>query len=194
MRLIFDFDSTIVRTHDAVLALYQEMTGDTSTIVDDKTAEWNMKGICPKWTQEEVDATFTNPRLFELLVPIEGAIETLQRLHDEGHYLEICSMHRKEGVPFKEAYIKERLPMVDKITILPFESATKTKKFDKSSVLGDIIIDDRIDALESSKCKYKICFGMYSWNKEWQGMKVHNYDDLYAGIDSINRAILKGDL
>jgi 5'(3')-deoxyribonucleotidase len=188
MKIILDFDSTIVKTHEAVLALYREITGDESTQVDDKNLQWNMKGICPKWTQEEVDSTFTNPRLFELLEPIDGAVEVLQRLHNDGYYLEICSMHRKEGVPFKEAYIKKNLSMVNKITILPFESATKTKKFDKSSVLGDIIIDDRLDALESSKCKYKICFGQYSWNREWQGMRVHNWEDLYACIDSIKRA------
>lgn len=194
MKLIIDFDSTIANTHEAVLALYREVTGDMSTELDDKNLQWNMKDVCEKWSQEQVDATFTNPRLFELLQLIEGAVEVLQKLHDDGHYIEICSMHRKEGVPLKEAYIKEHLPMVDKVTILPFDSVVKTKKFDKSSVVGDVIIDDRIDALTSSKCKYKICYGMYSWNKEWEGMKVDNWKDLYAGIDSIRRAEQRGDL
>jgi 5'(3')-deoxyribonucleotidase len=194
VKIIVDFDSTIVKTHEAVLALYREITGDMSTEVNDKAVEWNMGGICPEWTKEEVEEVFVNPRLFELLEPIKDAVEVLQRLHDNGHYIEICSMHRKEGIPFKEAYIKKHLPMVDKITILPFESTNKGKKFDKSSVVGDIIVDDRIDALESSKCKYKICYGVYNWNKEWQGMRVDTWEDLYAGIDSIHRAIIKGDL
>ena len=66
--------------------------------------------------------------------------------------------------------------MVDIITILPLEN----NKFDKSKISGDIIVDDRVDILDTSIGDDKILFGSYDWNK-------HNKK--YARINSLEQLI-----
>lgn len=172
MKIIVDYDSTIVKTHEAVLKAYREETGDYGTEINDENLTWNMKNICRYWSQEQVDNVFINPNLFKHMECFENAKDVLTMLHLEGHYLEICSMHKTAGIPLKYEWIKNNLPFIDKITILPLDNGLQ--KFDKSSVSGDIIIDDRIDSIETSPCKYKILYGKYSWNKDFDTLSIPN--------------------
>lgn len=193
MHIILDLDNTLTNTPKAVLEIYREQTKDKSTEITSETLTWGLEKVCPKWKKEEVDAIFTNPKLFDKLELFDGAIEVLNKLKADGNTIEICSKHNKDGIELKKNWIKKNLPMVDKVTILEFKKDDKTQenKFDKSSIKGDLIVDDLVEALESSPCKFKICYQTYNWNKEWNGMRVANWHDLYAGIDSINRAYFK---
>lgn len=183
MKIVLDMDSTTTATHDAVLLLYREMTGDYSTFIDDENLVWNMKDICKQWSKQQMDDVFCNPKLYSYMKPFSNAIEVLSYFKEQGDYLELCSMHRADGIVNKRKWVEENLTMLDKITILPLDNGLV--KFDKSSVLGDVIIDDRIDALTSSLCPIKICYGNYTWNKEWKGLRVKNWLELKELIDTL---------
>lgn len=179
-KIVVDFDSTIVKTHFAVLNLYREDTGDCSTSIDDKCVKWNMSDVCAKWSRKQIDDVFINPNLFKHMQPIENAIEVLERLHNEGYEIEICSLHKKEGIQLKIDWIKEHMPFVDSFNIIPFKNNDIV--FDKSSAVGYVMIDDRVDCLESSHCDNLICFGDYSWNRCWNGVRAFNWDTVYSLI------------
>lgn len=173
MKIIIDFDSTISKTHHAVLSLYREMTGDYGTEVDDNNLVWNMGDVCRLWTKEQVDEVFVNPRFFNYVEPFENCFTVLNALHKDGNYLEVCSLHKiGEGAIAKRRWIEGNMPFIDKITILPLEDGFG--HFDKSSVQGDIIIDDRVDCILSSPCKYKILFGDYTWNRDFDTKSIPN--------------------
>lgn len=172
MKIVVDFDSTIAKTHEAVLKTYREETKDYGTEINDENLVWNMKNICRYWSQEEVDDVFTNPNLFKHMECFEGSKEVLQMLKFLGYEIEICSMHKTAGIPLKHKYIRDNLSFIDKITILPLDNGLQ--KFDKSCVEGDIGIDDRVDALLSYNCKYKLLYGEYSWNKDFDTSSIPN--------------------
>jgi 5'(3')-deoxyribonucleotidase len=133
-----------------------------------------MKEVLPLWSKEDVDNAFNNPRLFELMKPFDGAIEVLKRLKEQGHYLEICSCHTiGEGSNAKEEFIKKKMPFIDKITIIPIDNGLQ--KFDKSSAKGDIVIDDKLDALISCSCPVKILYGEYSWNRDFDENSIQEW-------------------
>lgn len=183
LKIFIDMDSTITQTHYAVLDLYRKKTGDYGTEIDDNNLVWNMSDVCRIWSQEEVDDIFIDPELFNYMKAFPNAIEILKRLHDEGHYLEVVSMHKPEGAENKRRWIEENIPFLDKITILPISNGLE--KFDKSCCKGDIIIDDKIDALESANTTYKICYGSYTWNREWSGDKAYNWNNVYELIHTM---------
>jgi FMN phosphatase YigB (HAD superfamily) len=66
MNIVIDFDNTLVQTNKAVLEVYRKETNDYSTNLSMLNSWW-FDEICPKFTREQQNELFNNPRLFELL-------------------------------------------------------------------------------------------------------------------------------
>lgn len=171
--LIIDFDETIVNTNEAVLQLYREMTGDYSTDLS-LIHSWWYDSVVPLWNRQQQDDMFRNPRLFELMTPKENAIEILQKLTNEGRKITICTVHQPEGIPYKAKWIKEHLPFIHNTIYIDSGG-----KMDKSLITGDLILDDNLNNLESSRCRHKLCFGTTGYNKEWIGHRVEDWNEFY---------------
>lgn len=185
MRILIDFDNTITDTSRAYFDYYQEQTKDYSTEYLEDKVSWNMANLCPLWSrQEQADNVYIQEGFFKHLKLYPNVIEILNKLKSEGHYLHIVSCHDSRGKRYKINWIKENLPMIDKITIIPIDSGIQ--KFDKSNVYGTILIDDKVDALESSKCKYKVLYGLYPWNEDCKKYRrIFNWIELYEYIKRI---------
>lgn len=174
-KIILDFDNVLVNTAKAMFDYYQWKTNDYSLKYNESLVTWNMGKLIP-WDKKEVNSIFKDKDFFNFLNPYPGTIESLNKLKEMGHTLEICTLHSVITMEHKLCYIKNTFPMVDIITILPLEN----NKFDKSKISGDIIVDDRVDILDTSICDHKILFGSYDWNK-------HNKK--YARINSLEQLI-----
>lgn len=172
MDIIFDFDNTIANSTKAIHTLYQQYTEDYSTKLTDLRS-WDLTDICPKWNKDIVNLSFSNPDFFNVLEPIEGMIELMRELHEEGHKIIICTCHEPDGIPFKDKWIQQNIPFVDEVIYIRLKS-----KLGKANVTGDIIIDDSLDALNSSRVRHKICFGNYAYNQDWNGIRADNSDGL----------------
>jgi 5'(3')-deoxyribonucleotidase len=190
MRIITDFDSCIGLSHECVRDLYRELTGDYSTEVDN-TITWRMDSLCPLWTPNEIDAIFGHPRLFEFMKPIPNSIETLEKLHNEGHEIIIATVHRPDGILNKSKWIRKHLPFINTILFLD-----NNIKMDKSMIKGNIIIDDVPSNVINSICDYKILFGLYNWSMD---IDISHDNTIYRAYDwesvySIIQNIVKKDL
>lgn len=182
MVVIVDFDSTMVDTHTAVLDLYREETGDMSTEINHNTG-WNIQEICPLWTDEQCKSAFKHKRLFELMKPFAGAIFHLEQLMQEGHRVVVCTIHGHEGIGYKGALIKRMFPFVQEVIYID-----NGLKMNKDLIAGDIIIDDNIGNLTNSRCEFKVCYGDYDWNKDWELLRVTDWKDLYDMVCAIDEA------
>lgn len=151
INIIVDFDNTIVNSTKAIWYVYRDITHDFSTKLEDLRS-WYLTDICPLWSAEEVNNTFSDSRFYQVLEPIQGMIQLLEKLHNQGHRIIICTCHDAEGIPLKDKYIQEHLSFVDEVIYIRYKG-----KIGKSNILGDIIIDDSLDALNSSSVRYKIC-------------------------------------
>lgn len=175
-------------TPKAFFEYYREVTKDFSTDYSEEQITWNMISLCPKFNQKQADDVYIQPGFFKHLKLYPNAYMILEQLKLDGHYLHIVSCHKVNGMEYKIQWIKENLPMINEITIIPIEHGMV--KFDKSSVSGDILVDDKPDALDSSSARYKVCFSNYEWNKDWQGIRANNWRHVYKII----RSIKKGDV
>lgn len=180
MDIIFDFDNTIANSTKAIHTIYQKITDDYSTKVTDLRS-WDLTDICPRWDKDTINSLFSARYFFDVLEPIEGMIELMKELHEERHKIIICTCHEPDGIPFKDKWIQQNIPFVDEVIYIRLKS-----KLGKANATGDIIIDDSLDALNSSKVRYKICFGNYAYNQDWNGIRADNSELLKHYIKAIN--------
>lgn len=182
MRIVVDFDGTIVNTDKAVVDMYRKDTGDYSTNYKENDA-WNYNKVCPLWSRQDQVDVFKRKELFEVLDAFEDAISTLKKLHEEGHEIIIATVHHFSGIPYKAEWIRSNLPFVDKIVFIDLFNGEGTEfKMDKSFIYGDVIIEDNLDNLNTSPCKHKLCYGSYGYNKEWTGDRFLNWKSIYNYI------------
>lgn len=180
INIICDLDNTISNTDKAIWTLYRMLTQDYSTDYK-KHNQWWYDDICPKWNRVQQDEIFCNPKLFKLLEPMENSIHYLEKLHNEGHRIIICTVHNPLGILHKSRWIKRNLPFVDSVIYVDSDG-----KLDKSMVVGDVILDDSPKNLKNSKCKYKCCFGTGEWTKEWDGDRCKTFKEFYEYVNEIN--------
>lgn len=192
LHLIIDFDNTLVNSHKALYLAYQEITGDYSSNYDETSLNWLVSDLCPTFNQFEIDNIFSTNEFFDKLYIYDNVIEVLKYFKKLGHTIEICSLHKLEGINKKRKWIEEKFPFVDKVTIIPFN---QSMSFDKSAIQGDVIIDDNLDCLYSSECRDKICYcnnNTYNWNKDWKGIIATDWKQIEQIIQCLT--FLRKDL
>lgn len=181
IKLIIDCDEVLSSTSPALLELYREETGDYST--DLSILTWNMQYMCPKWSFEDTQKCFINPRLFELMQPVKDSQEVLKYLKNKGHTIHIVSCHNVNGIKYKFNWLEKHFSFIDGATIIPVRNG---ERLDKSIANGDICLDDSVHALESMKnIKIKVCFGDFDWNKDWSGIKITNWQEFKSLVDDV---------
>lgn len=177
--IILDFDNTIANTNQAIIDLYQEMTGDLSTSVNDIN-EWWFDNATPQWSREQQDLAFINPRLYKLMQPNKNAIEVLNKLHNDGHQLIICTYHNPIGIQYKSGWIHNYLPFIDGIVYLDINNTS----LGKSMIIGDFLLDDSDKYLNSAiNIKYRVCYGNAGWNQNWEGVRIDSWLQFYQVVN-----------
>lgn len=171
MRIIIDLDNTVLDSYATILALYKKKTGQEGLLTERKVP----KGIhyyCPGMTDSEISRWFLTPEFFEMVKPFEGAVEVLSALSEAGHEIVVASLHNQPHEP-KRRWVETHLPFVKEIHLIEFEDH---RLIDKSSVLGDVMIDDNVLALTTSPAPHKICFNHYSgYNDHWTGQSFNQW-------------------
>ena len=175
MRIIVDFDQTIVPSSEAIFEVYKEETCAKEEYTSNHS--WEFDGLLPKDYVPRAIELFDESVFYEKLKPFPMAVEVLRRL-SEKHEILIVSRHSDKGRCYKTKWIESNLP---------FAKVHYTPTFDKSEVSGDIAIDDKLECLYSLKpvVKHCICFGNYRWNKEWDGVRCANWVEVLNYINAM---------
>jgi 5'(3')-deoxyribonucleotidase len=181
MDLIIDFDNTIVESDKAIWELYRKDTGDLSTDYKDHSVWW-YDDVCPLWSRDQQDNAFQNPEFFEILEFMPNAVKYLQKLKQDGHTITVCTVHRGDGVPLKVKWIRENLSFIDNLVIVESSSVGH-----KSMICGDIILDDSVSNLSTTRCDNAVCFGKGKWNQQWTGQRAKSWEAFYRYVQEVNQ-------
>ena len=84
----------------------------------------------------------------------------------------------KEGYNIIHSYT-DRKPRVENEWGHTFVSVEEMSKSHKSMIYGDIMLDDSVNNLTTSRCVLPVCFGNGKWNQEWQGARVDDWQSFY---------------
>jgi len=170
MRIILDMDEVVVDMMTPLLAHYNKQYHKNFTIED--IVQWKLP--------DQLRSIFFVEGFFRYLKPLEGAIETIKHLLDQGCDIVIATNHSDDPwiAQDKVFWVQENLPQLADSMMIGNR---------KDCLNGDVIIDDRPDYLLNSPCPVKICMDR-PWNR-WinQGIAKRAYDwnDIRADIEEL---------
>jgi 5'(3')-deoxyribonucleotidase len=175
---IIDLDSTIIDTCKSIINLHNKL--NDKKIKYQENYSWNFYPMIK--TKEELSELF---KLFDheefyddTLVVFDKAIEVINELSKD-NIVKIATKHDMLRRPITQKWIEETFPNVELIFL---------DSFDKSSVgKCNIFIDDKLEAIESmdSLADYRICYGEYDWNKDYNDLRVNDWSELYKMVKNI---------
>ena len=179
--IIIDLDNTIINSPLTIINLHNKLNPNKQYQYTDEL-NWNFSPIIKsKEELSELFMLFDNPSFYDEVKIYDGAIEFINELAKSNKVI-ICSKHNENRKPISTEWIKRAMPNVELVFVDSFEQ--KGNLFPNAFA----VIDDRIDSLDSfNNNLIKICFGNYSWNKEWEGLKFDNWGDIKKTIKYIRR-------
>ena len=171
MKILVDIDSTIFNTAKQIIKIHNKHNPNRLlTYVNDidwkfekvlKNKEYNPKGV----TLSELFTMFDKEDFYEDVELFKSVLI----LNDYSWDNEIifCSKHCESRKIITTRFINKYFPNCKLMFVDNFK--------DKCDVECDLIIDDRVECIKDSKAKYRILFGEYEWNKNYEERDNDNF-------------------
>ena len=80
-QIFLDADGVIFASCDAIIQILNERYGGSFKGSD--VTSWDFQCCYPNMTSQEIEDTFADPRFFEIVRPIKGALEFIDRYKDK---------------------------------------------------------------------------------------------------------------
>lgn len=153
--IAIDLDNTIINTSLTITTLWNKLNPNRK-LTYREDIEWDFSNVLNNKVQlNELFKLFDHKDFYKDVITYDNAIEVINRLSKDYEVI-IATKHMDSRKLLTTEWVNKTFPNVDLIS---------TDTFDKSEIYNKswMILDDRIDALESctNKYTYKICFGNY---------------------------------
>lgn len=169
--ILCDLDDTLVDLMGKSIYYYNDKHGTNLTLND--FTEWDLPDR-ERWVD-----IWRIPDFFGGLRPFPGAIEALSLLKHMGHKVVLVSAYPTwESARSKVAWVHTWLRIPGVIDSMDQLVLTRGKH----RIMGDIIVDDKIDNLERHPTAFPICFAQ-PWNTQYVGCRVNNWSEVVAQIN-----------
>lgn len=174
-KIFLDIDGVIFHSCQAMIDILNERYGGNFDGSD--VTSWNFQCCYPNMTSEEIEDTFNDPKFFDIVKPIDGALKFMDRYRDK------IILVTKASV---ENYVHKRKWFDDKgfknipIIALPLNVSKSLVNMDNIAEYS-IFIDDSEQNLIDSNADYKVQFREYDddkereWQKGWDGLVMYQW-------------------
>lgn len=158
IRVIIDFDNTIVDSAKNVFELYKKKYNIKNQSYHTNFL-WDFEGLIPEQYKKECIELFSKQEFYDSLKIEKETLEVLEWINENFEMI-ICTKHKAEGILMKSKWIEENIPFAKKVVFLVQED------FDKDCVgtKEDIIIDDKVECMTADR-RLKLLFGDYKYNQ-----------------------------
>lgn len=190
-KIMVDLDEVTYNLSSYVLQAVNEEFGTNYKEGFNKSYWWQDYGIPKSYFEDLLNeqGTFLNGK------PVPGAIEGLNKLKDLGFEIHIITLPQYDSkfcFGEKIAWIKKYLPWLNVNT--NFHTTGNKGLMAKSD---RILIDDNQNNTKSwsNEGGVAIAFGDYGWNKDWNGFRASNWNDvvdLILKMEGVNTIEPKG--
>jgi len=171
--ILVDMDDTmeeLLKCWVAYLNSKYDLTVDFSDIVN-----WELPPYFPSLTPEQVYEVLVEDDLWKTVTPIEGSIEYLQKLIEEGFTVRVCTASSPTSYALKMRYVMKRY--------FPFIN-TRTQCIcihDKQMVKADILLDDNPNNLIGGSYKGVLFSRKTNENVDYP-IRVNSWDEFYEYV------------
>lgn len=160
MIIAVDFDNILNNLTEKTLEFYNAHN-DKNIQMSDITS-YNFYDCVDKKDADDIVKLFKNKALWDLLIPIEGARDCLQKLIDAEHKVFIVTATAPENFLWKIQFLRKYFPF--------FNTDNVVRMMDKSLFKCDVMIEDSYEQLIKNKLCHKVILD-YPWNcdeaKDW---------------------------
>lgn len=164
MKILVDIDHVLFSTDKQIIKIWNKYNPNRA-LEPVENIDWKFEKIL----NDETNNT-TNVTLSELFTMFDKEdfyedvelFKSVSMLNDYSWDNEIifCSKHCESRKLITTRFINKYFPNCKLMFVDDFE--------DKCDVECDLIIDDRVECIKDSKAKYRILFGEYEWNKNYE--------------------------
>ena len=176
-KIFIDIDGVIFHSCQAMIDILNERYGGNFDGSD--VTSWNFQCCYPNMTSEEIEDTFNDPKFFDIVNPIDGALEFMDRYRDK---IILVTKANIENYALKRKWFDDRgfnMPII----ALPLNVS---KGFiDMQNCTGfynySLFIDDSTNNLQETNADYNIMFKEYNdqkereWQKDWDGLVMYQW-------------------
>lgn len=171
MKILIDQDEVMAKWNAKILEWFNEDYG-TNWKVEDITNGWEMEKTLGPMAGPAIRSYMRWPEFYTRLDPVEGAVDGIRSLVDDGHEVRIVSsVPISAGIAYhgKCQWLRDHMPWFD---LKNFFAVHK-----KDEVMGDILLDDGPHNIEAFKNtgRYAVVFDT-PHNQNCQGsFRVKNW-------------------
>ena len=177
-RLFLDIDGVIFASCDAIVEILNERY--KTNFQGSDICSWDFQCCYPNMTSEEIEDTFNDPKFFDIVNPIDGALEFMDRYRDK---IILVTKANVENYAHKRKWFDDRNFVDIPIIALPLNVS---KGFiDMQNCTGfynySLFIDDSTNNLQETNADYNIMFKEYNdqkereWQKGWDGLVMYQW-------------------
>ena len=175
MKIVIDLDSTIIDTGLTIINTWNKLNPYRQLIYIKPV--WDFSNIL-KDTDIELKELFTmfdKQEFYDNVIVFDNAINIINKLAESNEVI-ICSKHNESRKPLTTKWINENFKNVKIMYVDNFR--------DKLLIPCDIRVDDKIECLQDNK-SFNVCYGDYDWNKDYNGIRCLNWEQVEHCIDFI---------
>ena len=176
--IFLDIDGVIFHSCQAMIDILNERYGGNFDGSD--VTSWNFQCCYPNMTSEEIEDTFNDPKFFDIVEPIDGALKFVDRYRDK---IILVTKANIENYAHKRKWFDDRNFADIPIIALPLNVS---KGFiDMQNCTGfynySLFIDDSTNNLQETNADYNIMFKEYNdqkereWQKGWDGLVMYQW-------------------
>ena len=172
LRILVDMDDVLNNLLECWVELLNQKYNLNAKAKDSRI--WNVQGIFPTLTEEEVYRVIYEEEVWGMLSPRPTSVETLKRMIDDGHDVVIVTASVYETLPIKMDWLFATFPFLN------WENVIVTRR--KQLVKGDVLIDDGFHYLEGGSYFKILIDAPYNqdYDAEEKGMiRVKNLEEAY---------------
>lgn len=179
MTILVDMDDVLEQLVAGWVAYLNDKYGTTKRTEDVRS--WNVSLAFPELTHEQVYSAVSDDCLWDLVKPMPGAAETLQKLIEEGHEIYIVTATGYETLRAKmEKVLFRYFPFLSWKQVIITEN--------KQMIRGDVLIDDGPHNMIGGSYR-KILFSA-NHNRDFDEASVgaeraENWNEVYTAIQRI---------
>ena len=172
--LFIDIDGVIFASCDAIIQILNERYGGDFKGSD--VTSWDFQCCYSNMTSQEIEDTFNDPKFFDIVKPIDGALEFMDRYRDK---IILVTKASVENYALKRKWFDDRgfnMPII----ALPLNVSKGFINMDNIDEYS-LFIDDSTQNLIDCNADFRVQFREFNdqkereWQKDWDGLVMYQW-------------------